>query len=115
MTNWPKLGQFPGSFPLGADAVAKAACVPPPANWASREPMLLAGYWHKEISRAFACRRLKTDEVRRRGALSAGATPSHPDVWGAPVQAMNGSFCERVYAIGSVEWAEQQRRQQNGV
>jgi ParB family chromosome partitioning protein len=75
----------------------------------------LAGQWHEEISRAFACRLLKTDELRRREALSACATPSHPDVRGGPVQAINGPVCERVYAIGSLEWAEQQRRQQNGV
>jgi len=75
----------------------------------------LAGQWHEEISRAFACRLLKTDELRRRGALSACATPSHPDVRGGPVQAISGPVCERVYAIGSLEWAEQQRRQQNGV
>jgi hypothetical protein len=67
----------------------------------------LAGQWHEEISRAFACRLLKTDELRRREALSAGTTPSHPDVGGGP-------FCERVSAIGSREWAEQQRRRENG-
>jgi len=75
----------------------------------------LAGRWHEEISRAFACRLRKTDELRRREALSAGATTSHPDVRGGPVLAINGPSCERVYAIGSLEWAEQQRRQQNGV
>jgi len=75
----------------------------------------LAGQWYEEISRAFACRLLKTDGLLQREALSAGATPSHPDVRGGPVQAINGLFCERVYAIGSLEWAEQQRRQQNGV
>jgi hypothetical protein len=101
----------------------------------------LADQWHEEISRAFT-RRLpqcprpaademteppaaspqviaeggnKPDETRRREALNAGATPSHPDVRGGPVQPINGPFCERVYAIGSVEWAEQQRRQHNGV
>ena len=57
----------------------------------------------------------KIDETQRREALSACATPSHPDVRGGPVQPINGPFCERVYAVGSVEWAEQQRRQQNGV
>jgi hypothetical protein len=56
----------------------------------------------------------KTDETRRREALSACATPSHPDVRGGPVQPINGPFCERVYAVGSVEWAEQQRRRANG-
>jgi hypothetical protein len=66
----------------------------------------LAGQWPEEISRAFACRLIKTDELRRE-ALSACATPSHPDVGGGP-------FCERVYAIGSREWAEQQRRRENG-
>src|SRR6516165_10184118 len=75
----------------------------------------LAGQWHEEISRAFACRPPQTDELRRQEALSACATPSHPDVRGSPVQAINGLFCERVYAIGSLEWAEQQRRQENGV
>jgi ParB-like nuclease domain len=75
----------------------------------------LAGQWHEEIGRAFACRLLKTDEFRRREALSAGATPSHPDVGGGPVQAINGPVCERTYAIGSIQWAEQQRRPQNGV
>ena len=97
-----------------------------------------ADQWHQEISRAFirrlpqhprpaanemlsASRRIiaeggnKTDEMRRREALSACATPSHPDVGGGPVQPINGPFCERVYAIGSVEWAEQQRRRANGV
>ena len=99
-----------------------------------------ADQWHEEISRAFirrlpqhprpaanemaeplsASRRIiaeggnKTDEMRRREALSACATPSHPDVGGGPVQPINGPFCERVYAVGSVEWAEQQRRQHNG-
>jgi hypothetical protein len=71
----------------------------------------LAGQWHAEISRALACRLLETDELRRRETLSAGATPSHPDVRGGPVQAIDGSFCDRVYAIGSLQWAEQQGRQ----
>ena len=75
----------------------------------------LAGQWHEEISRAFACRLLGTEELRRREALSAGTTPRHPDVRDGPVLAINGPFCERVYAIGSLEWAEQQRRQENGV
>ena len=44
----------------------------------------LAGHWHAEISRALACRPLKTDELRPRETLSAGATPSHPDVSGRP-------------------------------
>ena len=96
----------------------------------------LADQWHEEISRAFTChlpqrprpaaneiaeplavsRRViaeggnKTDETRRREALSACATPSHPDVGGGAVQPINGPFCERVYAVGSVEWAEQRRR-----
>jgi len=47
MTNWTKLGQFPRCTELlkwrssrrRADAVAKAAFVPPPVNSASREPM----------------------------------------------------------------------------
>jgi hypothetical protein len=101
----------------------------------------VADQWHEEISRAFTCRlpqrprpaademaeplaaspRViaegdnKTDEPRRREALNTRATPSHPDVRGGPVQPINGPFCERVYAIGSVEWAEQQRRRANGV
>jgi hypothetical protein len=75
----------------------------------------LAGQWHEEISRAFACRLLKTDGLLQREALSAGATPSHPDIRGGPVKAISGLFCERVYAIGSLEWAEQQRRQQDDV
>jgi hypothetical protein len=57
----------------------------------------------------------KTDETLRREALSACATPSHPEVGGGPVQHINGPLCGRVYAIGSVEWAEQQRRRENGV
>jgi hypothetical protein len=57
----------------------------------------------------------KTDETRPREALNARATPSHPDVRGGPFQPINGRFCERVYAIGSVEWAEQRRRRANGV
>ena len=100
----------------------------------------LADQWHEEISRAFTCRlpqsrrpdneiaepvaasrRIieeggnKTDELLRREALSACVTPSHPEVRGGPVQHINGPLCERVYAIGSVEWAEQQRRRENGV
>jgi ParB family chromosome partitioning protein len=101
----------------------------------------LADRWHEEIGRAFTCRLAqrprpaadeiaeplaaslpliaegdnKTDETRRREALSACATPSHPDARGGLVQPINGPFCERVYAIGSVEWAEQQRRGANGV
>jgi hypothetical protein len=101
----------------------------------------LADRWHEEISRALTCRlpghprpaaneiaeplaasrRIiaeggnKSDKMRRQEALSACATPSHPDVRGGPVQPINGPFCERVYAMGSVEWAEQQRRQYNGV
>jgi hypothetical protein len=96
----------------------------------------LADQWHEEISRALTCRLAqrvrpaanemaeplaasppvlaegdnRTEEARRREALNARATPSHPDVGGGPVQVLNGPFCERVYAIGSVEWAEQQRR-----
>jgi hypothetical protein len=49
----------------------------------------LAGQWYEEISRALACRLLKTDELRRREALGVGATPSHPDDRGGPVQAIN--------------------------
>jgi len=101
----------------------------------------LVDQWHAEISRALICRlpqrsrpaademaeplaaspRViaegdnKTDETRRREALNARATPGHPDVRGGPLQPINGPFCERVYAIGSVEWAEQQRRRANGV
>jgi len=100
----------------------------------------LADQWHEEISRAFTCHLPqrprpaaneiaeplaasrpiiaeggnKTEELWRREALSAYATPSHPDVGGGPVQPINGPFCERVYAVGSVEWAEQQRRRANG-
>ena len=99
----------------------------------------LADQWHEEISRALTCRLLqrprpasdemaeppaasprviaegdnKTDETLRREALNARATPSHPDVGGGPVKPINGPFCERVYAIGSVEWAEHQRRRAN--
>ena len=56
----------------------------------------LAGQWHEEISRAFACRLLKTDELRRREALSACATASHPDVRaarskGSTVRSASGS------------------------
>jgi hypothetical protein len=75
----------------------------------------LADQWHEEISRAFACRLLKTDELRQREPPSACATPSHPDVRGGLVQAINGPLCERVYAIGSLQGAEQQRSPQNGV
>jgi hypothetical protein len=99
----------------------------------------LADQWREEISRAFTCRLpqrprpaaseiaepiaasprvieedgYKIDETQRREALSACATPSHPDVRGGPIQPINGPFCERVYAVGSVEWAEQQRRRAN--
>jgi hypothetical protein len=55
----------------------------------------LAGQWYEEISRALACRLLKTDELRRPETLGADATPSHPDVKGGPVR-------ELTYAIGSV-------------
>jgi len=101
----------------------------------------LADRWHEEIGRAFTCRLAqrprpaanamaeppaasprviaegdnKTGETRRREALNARAKPSHPDVRGGPVEPINGPFCARVYAIGSVEWAEQQRRQHNAV
>jgi hypothetical protein len=100
----------------------------------------LADQWHEEIGRAFTCRLPqrprpademaeppaasppvlaeggnKTEETRRRETLSARATPSHPDAGGGPVQPINGPFCERVYAMGSVEWVEQQRRRANGV
>jgi ParB family transcriptional regulator, chromosome partitioning protein len=101
----------------------------------------LADQWHEEISRVFTCRvpqsrrpaaneiaepvaaprqiieegANKTDETLLREALSACPTPGHPDVGGGPVQPINGPFCERVYAVGSVEWAEQQRRRENGV
>jgi ParB family chromosome partitioning protein len=100
----------------------------------------LADQWHEEISRAFTCRlpsrrpaenevaepvaasrRIieetgnRTDELLRREALGAPATPSHPDVRAGSVQPINGPFCERTYAVGSVEWTEQQRRRENGV
>ena len=52
VTNWAKLGRFaswiklrkPRGSPLGADAVAKAAFVPPLVNSASRERMLGARF-----------------------------------------------------------------------
>jgi len=52
VTNWAKLGQFPSWIKLRklcgpalrADAVAKAAFVPPLVNSASREPMLGARF-----------------------------------------------------------------------
>ena len=74
----------------------------------------VADQWHEEISRALPCRlprrpRPGVNEMR------ACATPSHPDVRGGPVQPICGPFCDRVYAVGSVEWAEQQRRRENGV
>ena len=91
----------------------------------------LADPWHEEISRAFTCRlpqslRPAENEIAelvaasRRIIAAAGgagrtATPSRPDVGGGPVQPINGPFCERTYAVGSVEWAEQQRRRENGV
>ena len=101
----------------------------------------LADQWPEEIGRVFTCRLPRshrsaaaeiaeppaasrqtieevgsmTDELPRREALSTRATPSHPEVRGGPVQWINGPSCEPTYAIGSVEWAEQQRRQENGV
>ena len=74
----------------------------------------VADQWHEEISRALT-RRLR--QCPRPGAneMSACATPSHPDVRGGPVQPIYGPFCDRVYAVGSVEWAEEQRRQENRV
>jgi len=41
--------------------------------------------------------------------MSACATPSHPAV-GGPVQPSCVPFCGRIYAVSSVEWAEEQRR-----
>ena len=55
MTNWTKLGQFPGCTELlkwrssrrRADAVAKAAFVPPPENSASRDRCAARGSPHR--------------------------------------------------------------------
>ena len=74
----------------------------------------VADQWHEEISRALTGR-LRQHPRPGVNEMSACATPSHPDVRGGPVQPINGPFCDRVYAVGSVEWAEQQRRQENRV
>jgi hypothetical protein len=68
----------------------------------------VADQWHKEISRALTCR---LRQCPRPGAneMSAYATPSHPAV-GGPVQPSCVPFCGRIYAVNSVEWAEEQRR-----
>ena len=74
----------------------------------------VADQWHEEISRALTCR---LRQCPRPGAnnMSACVTPSHSDVRGGPVQPIYDPFCERIYAVGSAGWAEQQRRQENGV
>jgi len=74
----------------------------------------VADQWHEEISRALTGR-LRQHPRPGVNEMSACATPSHPDVRGGPVQPIYGPFCDRVYAVGSVEWAEQQRRRANGV
>ena len=74
----------------------------------------VADQWHEEISRASTCR-LRQHPRPGVNEISACATPSDPAVRGGPVQPINGPSCDRVYAVGSVEWAEQQRRQENGV
>ena len=74
----------------------------------------VADQWHEEISRALTGR-LRQHSRPGPNEMSACVTPSHPAVRGGPVQPIYGPFCGRVYAVGSVEWAEQQRRQENGV
>jgi hypothetical protein len=68
----------------------------------------VADQWHEEISRASTCR-LRQHPRPGVNEMSACATPSHPAV-GGPVQPSCVPFCGRIYAVSSVEWAEEQRR-----
>jgi len=42
-------------------------------------------------------------------------TTPHPEVGGGPIEHVNGPHAKLEFARGSVEWAEQQRRQKSGV
>jgi hypothetical protein len=46
---------------------------------------------------------------QRRVAMLNSETPHHPDVRGGPPVPVNGPEAKRVYAIGSVEWAAEQK------
>jgi hypothetical protein len=51
-------------------------------------------------------------EYRRIADEMAGReTASHPDVQGGPVEYVNGPLMKPTYAPGSLEYAEQQRRE----
>jgi len=52
----------------------------------------------------------KTAELLRREAIGGRATPDHPDVGtGGETVHINGPLCTPTYAVGSAEWAAQQR------
>ena len=127
MTNWTKLGQFPGCTELlkwrssrrrggrGREGGLRAAAH---ELGISRTDARRAVHRVDRIapgvrdalrdSRALTCR---LRQCPRPGAneISACATPSHPAV-GGPVQPSCVPFCGRIYAVSSVEWAEEQRR-----
>jgi hypothetical protein len=52
----------------------------------------------------------RVDWRRRYDALSERETPLHPDVVGGEVIHINGPQCRLTHAVGSAEWAEQQRK-----
>jgi hypothetical protein len=46
----------------------------------------------------------------RREAIGEGATPDHPDAGtGGEAVHINGPLCKPTYAVGSAEWAAQNR------
>ena len=58
----------------------------------------------------------RTEDRVRRDQIADSVTPGHPDAGkDSEVVHLNGPLCRPTYAPGSVEWAEQLRRQQNGV
>jgi hypothetical protein len=52
----------------------------------------------------------RVDWRRRYDEMSERETPDHPDVVGGEVIHINGPQCRLTYAVGSAEWAAQQRR-----
>ena len=56
----------------------------------------------------------KTPELLRREAIARAPTPNHPEAGkGGEIEHVNGPRAKITYAVGSLEWAAQQRKNQD--